>query len=272
MKSILSTLAKYVLIAVVIGLAILNIRGCIRENKLEKELASLRQDSLAIRNKVQTEAKIIARQVDKFGSEHVTIKATENLYPLSAIKSPAVSVPLLDTIAMALKIRTKQLEEALRIQGTMKASNLRANYVIDSLKRRTVVYRDRYVNLSYTPNQADSAAGTFDLAYNADIKVAQYYKRNWFLGAKKSYIDIWSVDPRLTINGVDRYKVEQKAPSFGLRVQAAGNVNPQTGAYGAGLGARIDFNRFSLQYNYLYYPTTGSKRGNLQLNYDIIRF
>lgn len=249
-----------------------NIKGCIDNKRLEKDNLSLRNDRNNIDKKIQTEANIISRQVDKFGSEHVTISAAENVYPISALKRTGVSLGLIDTVAMALKIKTKQVEELLRINSTLNVKNAKAVYVIDSLKIKTVQYRDRYVTLKYTPDTIDTVAGTFDFRYDADLKIAQYYKRNWFLGAKKSYIDIWSGDDRVKINGVDRFQVEQKDPAFGLRVQATSTFHPKNGIYGFGGGAKIDVGRFSINPNYIYYPKSGTWAPNLQVNYDLIRF
>lgn len=265
-------IGKYVLIALLGCSVIFNIVSLFRNNKLESENLALKTHRNTVEKKIQTEAKIIARQVDQFGSEHVTISAAENIYPSSIFKQPAVSTGLLDTVAMALKIKTKQVEELTRINSTLNVKNARAYYSIDSLKRRTIQYRDKYVSIAYTPDTTDTIAGTFDFKYAADIKIAQYYKRNWFLGAKKSYIDVWSQDNRVTINGVDRFQVQQKEPAFGLRVQASSTFHPKNGIYGFGGGARIDLGRFSVNPNYIYYPRSNSWAPNIQVNYDLIRF
>ena len=148
-------LTKILLIALLLGSTIFNIKGCIENKKLEKSLASLKMDSLKISNAVKTEARIIARQVDKFGSEHVTISATENVYPVSILRQPAVSTGLLDTVAMALKIKTKQVEELTRINSTLNVKNARAYYSLDSLKRRTIQYNDKYVSIAFTPDTTE---------------------------------------------------------------------------------------------------------------------
>lgn len=258
---------------IIIGvLLFFNIKGCIEKNRLEKEVKVLRSDSLNIRSKIQTEAKIITRQVDKLGSEHVTIEATENVFPSSVLSNSGISLGLVDTVAMALNIKSKQVEELTRIISSLNVRDAKAHYVIDSLKRKTIQYKDDYVKIVYTPDTLDTIAGKFDFRYDADLRITQYYKRNWFLGAKKSYIDIWSYDNRVKINGVDRFKVEQKSPSFGLRIQAASAYHPKNGIYGFGAGARIDLGRFSVNSNYIYYPKSETWSPNIQLNYDIIRF
>jgi len=268
----MNSIGRYVLIGLLICSIVFNLTSLFRNSKLESENLSLKAQKNNVEKKIQTEASIIARQVDKFGSEHVTISATENVYPASTLRQPAVSTGLLDTVAMALKIKTKQVEELTRINSTLNVKNARAYYSIDSLKRRTIQYRDKYVSIAYTPDTTDTIAGTFDFKYAADIKIAQYYKRNWFLGAKKSYIDVWSQDNRVTINGVDRFQVEQKDPAFGLRIQASSTFHPKNGIYGFGGGARIDLGRFSVNPNYIYYPNSGTWAPNLQVNYDLIRF
>lgn len=265
-------IVRYVLIGLLLCLSVIVVVQKLENKKLEGENLALKSHDDKVVQRIQTEANIIARQVDKFGSEHVTISAAENIYPVSALNQPAISTGLLDTVALALKIKTKQVEELTRVVSTISVQKAKAFYTIDSLKRRTIQYRDRYVSIAYTPDTVDSVAGTFDFRYDADLKIAQYYKRNWFLGAKKSYIDIWSQDGRVKINGVDRFKVQQKDPAFGLRIQATSTFHPKNGIYGFGGGARIDLGRFSINPNYIYYPRSDTWAPNLQVNYDLIRF
>lgn len=230
--------------------------------------------SESVTKQIQTEAAIIARDVDKNGLQHVTIEAAKNIIPFNNIDKVAISDGIMDTTALAIGIQKKQIESLLQVNATLRAENLRANQLIAANGSKSYVYKDKFVNLKYTPPiTIDSLdAGKFDFTYNADLNITQYWKRNWVLGAKKSYIDIYSNDSRTTVNGVKQLTIQQKEPAFGLRAQAALNINPETGSYGLGPAVRIDLGRFSVQGNYTWYPESSRWRPSINANYDIIRF
>ncbi|RYF26541.1 MAG: hypothetical protein EOO42_01180 [Flavobacteriales bacterium] len=227
-----------------------------------------------VKQQIQTEATIIARNVDKNGLQHVTIEAAKNIVPFNQVDKVAISQGIMDTTALALGIQKKQIESLLAVNSTLKAENLRAREILNASGGKAYEYKDKFINLTYTPSLGlDSLdKGKFDFTYNADLTITQYWKRNWFLGAKKSYIDIYSNDSRTTVNGVKQLTVEQKQPAFGLRGQAAVNINPETGSYGLGPAVRIDLGRFSIQGNYTYYPESSRWRPSINANYDLIRF
>ena len=230
--------------------------------------------SESVTKQIQAEATIIARDVDKNGLQHVTIEAAKNIIPFSDVNKVAISKGIMDTTSLALGIQKKQIESLLQINATLRAENLKANQVMTANGTKSYIYKDRFVNLKYTPALTTDSldAGKFDFTYNADLNITQYWKRKWFLGAKKSYIDMYSNDSRTTVNGVKQLTVEQKQPDFGLRIQAASNYNPQTGSLGFGPAARIDLGRFSIQGNYTYYPESARWRPSINANYDLIRF
>lgn len=228
----------------------------------------------SVTKQIQAEATIIARDVDKNGLQHVTIEATKNIIPFDDVNKVAISKGIMDTTALAIGIQKKQIETLLQINATLRAENLRATQMIASNGIKSYIYKDRFVNLKYTPSQTKDSldAGQFDFTYNADLNITQYWKRKWFLGSKKSYIDIYSNDSRTTVNGVKQLTVQQKDPAFGLRIQAAANYNPQTGSIGVGPAARVDIGRFSVQGNYTYYPESSRWRPSINANFDLIRF
>ncbi|MXV16818.1 hypothetical protein [Hufsiella ginkgonis] len=241
----------------------------------EKSLRDQQEEALLAQKKtVQAEATIIARKVDKEGLEHVTIAAAENIISASHASTTAVSVGILDTTAMAIGILKKQIENLTLINTTLKADNLRAKMELDEKKRPVYSYSDKYLDLAYRPgNPTDSAdRGSFDFKYNADLNITQYWKRRWFLGAKKSFIDIYSNDPRTTVNGVKRLSVVQNEPRFGLRVQGVTGYNLTTGATSAGPGIQFDFKRFSFQGSYQYNFQEQEWRPGLQTRVDLVRF
>ncbi|WP_443945617.1 hypothetical protein ACJVDH_00465 [Pedobacter sp. AW1-32] len=228
-----------------------------------------------VKKDIQTEASIIAREVDKNGLQHVTIEAAKNIVSVGDIDKVAISKGIMDTTALALGIQKRQIESLLSINATLKAENLKAKQIILTNGQVAFQYQDKFIkNLRYTPPAGIDTMdhGNFDFAYNADLNIVQYWKRKWFLGAKKSYIDIYSNDKRTTVNGAQQLTVQQDQPDFGLRIQAAANYNPQTGAMGFGPAARIDLGRFSIQGNYTWYPQSDRWRPSVNANFDLIRF
>ncbi len=230
--------------------------------------------SESLTKQIQGEAMIIARDVDKNGLKHVTIAAARNIVPYDDVNKVAISKGIMDTTSLALGIQKKQIENLLQINSTLLAENLKAKEIIAKNGEKSYLYKDRFVNLKYTPSigQDTTDKGKFDFSYNADLTITQYWKRAWLLASKKSYIDIYSNDSRTTINGVKQLTIQQKEPSFGLRGQATINVNPETGSYGFGPAVRIDIGRLSIQGNYTYYPESTRWRPSINANYDLIRF
>jgi len=241
-----------------------------------KGVADRKESSATVQSKaIQAEATIIARKVDQNGLQHVTIEAARNIVSIDDVDKVAISQGVMDTTAMAIGILKKQIQDLTVVNSTLKVENAKAKEIILSDGARSYRYKDKFVDLAYTPSidPLDTLdKGKFDFAYNADLTITQYWKRTWFLGAKKSYIDIYSNDPRTTINTVKQLTIEQKQPVFGLRIQAAANYNPQTGSYGFGPAARIDLGRFSIQGNYTWYPESDRWRPSINANYDLIRF
>lgn len=259
-------LVVIVLIALVIGLAWTGYSLY----KKEKELERFQKQEQTTKKKVVTEALEIQRKVNEQGLETVLFDITANKQP--AITSTTDTKGIIDTVAMALDIRTKQLKQILVVKSTLEAENLKLKKRLDIYNRPYYTYQGEGLDLRFTPpNDLDSVARA-DFKANVKLTATQYWKRNWFLGAKKSILAISSDNPRFKINGSDFVEFEQDQPSFGLRIQASGNYNPKSGNFGYGPAARIDAGRFSFQGNYTYYPTTQNWSPSVNVNFDLIRF
>jgi len=232
----------------------------------------------SVRNQktVDMAATIISRLVDSSGRNHITIRADGNTLPAGWEKDgTAIKGGLIDTVAQALNIARKQLQEVTQIAITNQAKHLRAERAIDSLQRITYFYKGRYMQLAYRPaaKGADTTDhGRFDYQYNDSINVVQYWKRRWLLGARQSYIDIYPNDPNATINGVKRLVVKQKEPALGLRIQAVSNYDFSRRLMNIGPGVQFDINRFSLAGNYYYDFDAKQFRPSVGARYDLVRF
>lgn len=245
-------------------------------NKLcdTKKLATdLKQRREIVKEKIAVDAKIISRKYDKDSLRHATIEANGNEYTPASLST---TENILDTAALAIGILKKKIESLTIIASTSQAEKLKAYELLDSQKRQTFAYRDKFLKLAYRPasNKNDTLdKGEFDYAYNDSVSVIQYGKRKWLLAAKKSYIDIYSNDPRTTINGVKRLTVKQDVPTFGLRIQGISTYNVESKRILAGPAIRFDINRFSIQGARLYSPSFQSKPIHVVgLSYDFLRF
>jgi uncharacterized protein YcfL len=223
---------------------------------------------------VVTEAKELSRKVDEKGIEQVLFDVTDNKATQAQLKDKASTKGIIDTTAMALDIRTKQLQTMTAVNGTLAAENLKLKRQLDANQRPFYTYSGQGLSLKFTPpNDLDTASqGTADFSADVRITATQYWKRNWFLGSKKSILAVSSNSQLFKINGADFVEFEQNQPVFGLRIQAGANYNPQTGSIGFGPGARFDAGRFSFQGNYTWYPESERWRPSVNVNYDLLRF
>ena len=220
-------------------------------------------------------ATIINRYIDGSSRRHAVISAdsnhlTNNWYT----NGIAISGGLVDTVAEALKIAKDKLQQVTQIATVTKAAQLKAEKKIDSLQRLTYYYHDRYLQLAYRPAYATDSTGNgqFDFAYNDSLNVVQYWKRNWLLGAKKSYIDIYSNDPRTTVNGIKRLVVEQKEPKLGVRILAMASYDFSRKLITIGPGLQVDFKHLSLTGSFYYDADAQSFKPKFAARYDFIKF
>lgn len=240
--------------------------------KQTRELEQFTQDRCQVASQIQKEAKEIERKVNDKGIETVIFDVTGHTAPLPVLSSNASTKGIIDTTAMALDIRTKQLKEILNINSTLAAENLKLKSMVDINNRPYYTYSGHGLDLKFTPPNDTDSVGSADFTANVKIKAVQYWKRSWFLGAKKSILAVTSDNPMFKINGSDFVEIEQEQPSFGLRLQARIAISPITGMIGYGPAARVDIGRFSLQGNYMYYPGTSTWRPSIIGTYDVIRF
>ena len=223
---------------------------------------------------VQKEAKEISRKVDEKGIEQVIYDVTGHKTTPEKALSNAATKGIIDTTAMALDIRTKQLQQVTVIKAALEAENLQLRKQIDANQRPFYTYHGNGLDLKFTPaNEADSTSvATADFKANVQIKATQYWKRDWFLGRKKSLLAITSNNPMFKINGADYVEFEQKQPTFGLRIQANSSYNFETGELGYGPAARFDVGRFSFQGRLTKFPNSSSWVKSINASYDLIRF
>lgn len=189
--------------------------ACIERNKRtdrEKDLQSVE----VLTNPAAPEVK---RFTDSLKQNHATFDNTDNVVDG---KTVAVSKPLLDTIAKMSNIKPGQVTNWQQVAMTTEAKLLKAQKTVDSLRRVTYRYKDQYVDLGYTPgNPADTTdRGTFNFSYNAVLSSTEYKSGGKILGVQvfqpHIYTDIYSNDPRTTINGYKTFRINKDRPVYGL--------------------------------------------------------
>lgn len=225
----------------------------------------------AVAEQVKSQVAIIAKKFDDDGLMHATIKAKNEIKP-----EQAAYVGVLDTAAMKLNIQAKKIIELTAVVTKLKAENLKASRTV-VLGRPEYGYEDKFAKIRFRPDTVFDTLGVtggqFDLNYNSELNLVQYKKRNWFLGANKSYIDIWANDPRNTVNGVKRLTVKQESPDYGLRFQAFSDYTLETGVFRTGPAIRIDIGRFSIKAARTYNPIKlGPPQHVVAGTYDILQF
>lgn len=170
---------------------------------------------VVIKEAVKADVENIKRKIDRQGFEHAVISDKENVVrTVKELDSSAIRE--LDSARRLLGIKEKQLKHWISYSTTLEGRLLQADRTDTSYR-----YQDKWTNIEYVITKDTIGNGHFNFKYNADISYAEYWKRKHFLAPKKHYIDFWINDPRATINGVKRVKIEPKPDKLGVEVNAS---------------------------------------------------
>ena len=180
-----------------------------------------------------------------------------------------------DTVANALNIALKEIDRLQRQVSIMESRELQANKTIEDLYKIVWQYRDKYADITFTLPKDSTIKPTFDLSYRNTVTVTDYSRRDRVLGlkigAKRSYTNITSEDPRTTINGYKTLQIQRREPFFGVRGYASGLYIPDFNFLGLGAGLGVEMGRLTLKGNYLYVPDNNKWYPNFSASYDLIR-
>lgn len=195
-----------------------------------------------VRVLVDSEVKRVNNKIDKEGFQHAVISEVENTVNSRAQIGGEVKKEL-DSVTQLLGIKTKQLNHYIRYAVSLEDSLLVARKGKDSVFR----YVDRWADISFVPT---NKGGHFNFKYNAEVNYTEYYKRDWFLGRKRNYIDFWVNDPRASIGGVRRIKIEPKQDK--IRFNVGGIAIYHNGLHSGFDGELSIGNRYRFRAGYLY--------------------
>lgn len=186
----------------------------------------------------------IEKQYQRKGQNHTVIKEV----PVTSLEAKKVAVgnTYLDTVSKALKIAADKITELTKVNATLtaKVKLLEKEIVIgDSTINYIKTHKDKWLYAEYDP-----ITDSLLLNYNVVLNAAKYKTTKGLLGPKQEYLDFYSDDPRVAINGVKRFSQD---------------ITPRKKKFGLGINASYSYNYFTRQF----YPTIG-----LGVQYSLIRF
>lgn len=122
-----------------------------------------------------------------------------------------------DSLIEILKVKDDRIEELTAFNTTRPGKAKVETKVItietDSGKSdssaREFTFRDKWLDL-HGVSAIDYT--TIDYQFNDSLNIATFYKKNWLLGKKRLYVDVFSSVPNTTIGGLQNYRREIKQP------------------------------------------------------------
>ena len=153
--------------------------------------------------------------IDAYGREHAV---TEKLnLDIIVVREDMKS------IAKQLKLRPKQVKGAGRI-----IQSIDTFFVVDSF------YSDPDIQIVRSHD-------TINIKLNDTLKIYEYWKRKWFLAAKKTFIDVSNTNNYVKVKNINMYAIKPKTPK--ILIGPSIQYSPLT-------------NNISFGVSILYYPIT----------------
>ena len=168
-----------------------------------------------------------------------------------------------DSIIRILRIQNKQLVSYTQVATRTIDSLMKAKNYGDTLFEHNGEYAKISFNL---PKQ------TFSLQYDAKVNLAEYWRRDWFLGPKKRYLEVWMADTTASINGVKRLRVEPKPDNFAMKIKGIGVYNGKHQEAYFGPGIEVETRRFEYEGQYLYDYGTNKWYPGFKVGYKLFEF
>lgn len=200
---------KSKIIAVVLGLLLLLSIGYIIEMKINEQ----KQDSRIARMIEQSGKNEIINHYHKDSVRHTIFR--DKLVNTPEEKSLAIGKNYIDSLQNALKISIDKMEQVSKINAELTAKLQLKEQVLDN-GTKVLSHNDKYLNLRYFPH-SDSV----DFRYNIQLNEVRYKQKKWLFGKNHHYIDVFSDDPRVQINGLKSYRIRGQPQSrWGIGLHA----------------------------------------------------
>lgn len=220
---------------------------------LDRELKAINKEKPV--SEPAKKAAVVKTSTDSEGRKHTTFDGEHNKVTKADLKSGTEVKATLDTVAMALDIQRKQIQEWQRIAITSQARALRAKEELDSIKKKSkYTYRNSWIQLGYEPGDYDTTShsfkpGTFDYKYNVGLTHTQYNKRG------RTLIDVFANDTNAVISGMDRYTIKPKPPYFNAKVKAESLYYTPRNELSSGAKLHLEFGKTTVSggmyFNYM---------------------
>jgi hypothetical protein len=259
---------NWIVVALTLGCATLGI--LLRDKSLQ--IAELKNAKETIDGRIQKEALEISRQVDSTGIETVIFDINQNKASPGQLAVNKQTKGIIDTTALALDLRTKQLKQILVIKSSLEAENLKLKQQLDASEMPYYTYNENGLRLKFTPPNVNDTVGHVDFSANVEIKATQFWRRNWILGARRSFLAISSDNPMFKINSADYLEIEQKPKGFGVKIQASSTYDSRSGMFRFGPAAQINLGRLSFTGHYGRNFIEQKWHTQLSASYDMLDF
>lgn len=152
------------------------------------------------------------------------------------ITSGGISPAYIDSISRALNVASDKITSLTK--ANMKLSTkLKLFEGADSTGRLWAAYKDKSFDVKYYPDSNE-----LDIQANVGINFLDHKSRKHFLQPWHHYTEVWTTDPRFTINGM--YRVIRDAPKssrWGVDAFAGPSFSKEgmNVAFGIGIGYRL---------------------------------
>lgn len=151
---------------------------------------------------------------------------------------------IIDSLVKANKIKPKQLETFATV-GTVSAGTVEAKVDtihVDSGKAVRLRYADEWVKIT---GIASKGKATIDYWIKDSLAVTSYWKRKGFWGRKVTYIDAYSLNPKVSISGMQGVKItEERRKPFGISAYVGYGYNGTQFQPSIGLALTYDLIKF----------------------------
>lgn len=218
----------------------------------------------AVAQLVNLEVDRVVKKIDKHGFDHAIINDLDNVIQ-STSQLDAQSKLKLDSVLDLLDIKEKQLVTYANYNASLKAQLLHAHQSDTSY-----FYHDNALRIEYIKPVDFPKQGYFNFQYEANINHAQYWERSWLLGPKKHYIDFWVDDTRVSIQSVQRVRIDQSKPRAKLSVHAQAFYNSTDQKVYMGPSVDFSYGKIGLSGSYLYEKDAKNKSALMSLKYRFL--
>jgi len=235
-------------------------------NKLEKAEDNIKQE-------IQIEAERIKTKVDEKGIETVIFDVTKNIIPAEILaKGNLKTEGIIDTTAMALDIRTEQLNSITQIAAVLSAKNLKLEKTIDSLNHKFYTYNKGGLKLKFTPPTNIDSSSYADIDGEFSVTATRYWKnKTWLSRNKKELLAVTSDNPIIKVSNVN-YVGFTKKNNHSLIIQARSLYSISSNKTFLGGGVEYKYKNTAL-IGYGYYDTKDNRfRPTVGLSLDLIKF